>query len=97
MQWKTSTSKDVLLHRRASFVAKESSWLTRLGACGLNQLTSLLVSSRKNSPNNSSNSPLKNLECKPAESLRLERKIRYKYDEVRIHSLNDINILLSTS
>ena len=33
----------------------------------------------------------------PAESVRLKRRIRYKQDKMCIHSLNDINILLSTS
>ncbi len=33
----------------------------------------------------------------PVESVRLKRRIRYKQDEMYIHSLNDINILLSTS
>ena len=33
----------------------------------------------------------------PAESVRLKHRIRYKHDEMCIYSLNDINIILSTS
>ena len=81
---KAAKGKDMLLHRCASFVANESG-TARLASCGTAKCRNPL----------GHESELVRRE--PAESVRLERRIRYKNDEMSIHSLNDINILLSIS